>query len=52
MNLGFDAISQFPISQSAADNKVTINITGNNLTLDLYIIITLSKNVLRIIYFL
>ena len=33
MNLGFDAISQFPISQSAADNKVTINITGNNLTL-------------------
>ena len=33
MKLGFDAISQFPISQSAADNKVTINITGNNLTL-------------------
>ena len=33
MNLGFAAISQFPISQSAADNKVTINITGNNLTL-------------------
>ena len=31
MNLGFDAISQFPISQVAADNVVTITITGNNL---------------------
>ena len=31
MNLGFDAISQFPISQVAADNIVTITVTGNNL---------------------
>ena len=31
MNLGFDAISQFPISQVAADNVVTIIATGNNL---------------------
>ena len=31
MNLGFDAISQFPISQVATDNVVTITITGNNL---------------------
>ena len=31
MNLGFDAISQFPISQVAADNVVTISVTGNNL---------------------
>ena len=31
MNLGFDAISQFPISQVAADNELTITITGNNL---------------------
>ena len=31
MNLGFDAISQFPISQVAADNVVTITVTGNNL---------------------
>ena len=31
MNLGFDAISQFPISQVTADNVVTITVTGNNL---------------------
>ena len=31
MNLGFDAISQFPISQVSADNVVTIAVTGNNL---------------------
>ena len=31
MNLGFDAISQFPISQVGADNSVTIIATGNNL---------------------
>ena len=31
MNLGFDAISQFPISQVGADNTVTITVTGNNL---------------------
>ena len=31
MNLGFDAISKFPISQVAADNIVTITVTGNNL---------------------
>ncbi len=31
MNLGFDAISQFPISQVAKDNLVTITVTGNNL---------------------
>ena len=31
MNLGFDAISQFPISQVGADNTVTIIATGNNL---------------------
>ena len=31
MNLGFDAISQFPISQVNADNVVTITVTGNNL---------------------
>ena len=31
MNLGFDAISQFPISQVGADNVVTITVTGNNL---------------------
>ena len=31
MNLGFDAISQFPISQVAADNVVTLTVTGNNL---------------------
>ena len=31
MNLGFDAISQLPISQVGADNVVTITITGNNL---------------------
>ena len=31
MNLGFDAISQFPISQVAADNLVTLTVTGNNL---------------------
>ena len=35
MNLGFDAISQFPISQVAADNKVTVIINGNNLTLSI-----------------
>ena len=35
MNLGFDAISQFPISQVAADNKVTVVINGNNLTLSI-----------------
>ena len=33
MSLGFDAISQFPISQVAADNQVTVAINGNNLTL-------------------
>jgi len=31
MNLGFDAISQFPISQVGADNTVTITVAGNNL---------------------
>jgi hypothetical protein len=31
MNLGFDAISQFPISQVGADNTVTLIATGNNL---------------------
>jgi hypothetical protein len=31
MNLGFDAISQLPISQVGADNTVTITVTGNNL---------------------
>ncbi len=31
MNLGFDAISQFPISQVGADNTVTIIATGNYL---------------------
>ena len=31
MNLGFDAISQFPISQVAEDNQVTVAINGNNL---------------------
>ena len=31
MNLGFDAISQLPISQVGADNVVTITVTGNNL---------------------
>ena len=31
MNLGFDAISQLPISQVGADNVVTISVTGNNL---------------------
>ena len=31
MNLGFDAISQFPISQVAADDVVTLTVTGNNL---------------------
>ena len=31
MNLGFDAISQLPISQVGADNTVTIITTGNNL---------------------
>ena len=31
MNLGFDAISQLPISQVGADNTVTISVTGNNL---------------------
>ena len=31
MNLGFDAISQFPISQVGNDNVVTIVATGNNL---------------------
>ena len=31
MNLGFDAISQLPISQIGADNVVTISVTGNNL---------------------
>ena len=31
MNLGFDAISQLPISQVGADNTVTIIATGNNL---------------------
>ena len=31
MNLGFDAISQLPISQVGADNVVTIAVTGNNL---------------------
>ena len=35
MNLGFDAISQFPISQVAADNQVTVAINGNNLTLSI-----------------
>ena len=35
MNLGFDAISQFPISQVAADDKVTVIINGNNLTLSI-----------------
>ena len=31
MNLGFDAISQFPISQVGKDDAVTITVTGNNL---------------------
>ena len=31
MNLGFDAISQFPISQVGKDDVVTITVTGNNL---------------------
>ena len=31
MNLGFDAISQLPISQVGAANVVTITVTGNNL---------------------
>ena len=31
MNLGFDAISQFPISQVGKDDVVTIIATGNNL---------------------
>ena len=31
MNLGFDAISQFPISQVGKDDVVTLTITGNNL---------------------
>ena len=31
MNLGFDTISQLPISQVGADNVVTITVTGNNL---------------------
>ena len=31
MNLGFDAISEFPISQVGADNVVSIAVTGNNL---------------------
>ena len=31
MNLGFDAISQLPISQVGADNTVTLIATGNNL---------------------
>ena len=35
MNLGFAAISQFPISQVAADNQVTVAINGNNLTLSI-----------------
>ena len=35
MNLGFDAISQFPISQIGADNQVTVAINGNNLTLSI-----------------
>ena len=35
MNLGFDAISQFPISQIGADNQVTGAINGNNLTLSI-----------------
>ena len=34
MNLGFDAISQFPISQVGADNVVTITVTGNNLIIN------------------
>ena len=32
MNLGFDAISQFPISQVAADNSVLVSVTKNALT--------------------
>ena len=31
MNLGFDAISQFPISQIGKDDVVTLTVTGNNL---------------------
>ena len=31
MNLGLDAISQFPISQVGKDDVVTLTITGNNL---------------------
>jgi len=31
MNLGFDAISQFPISQVGKDDTVTVTVTGNNL---------------------
>ena len=31
MNLGFDAISQFPISQVGKDDVVTLTVTGNNL---------------------
>ena len=31
MNLGFDAISQFPISQVGEDNTLTLIATGNNL---------------------
>mgnify|MGYP003134190944 FL=1 len=31
MNLGFDAISQFPISQVGKDDTVIITVTGNNL---------------------
>ena len=45
MNLGFDAISQFPISQVGADNTVTIIATGNNLvaTVQMYPFCLVSK---------
>ena len=33
MILGFDAISQFPISQVAADNNVLVSVTKNELTI-------------------
>ena len=33
MNLGFDAISQFPISQVGADNSVLVSVTKNALTI-------------------
>ena len=33
MNLGFDAISQFPISQVGPDNSVLVSVTKNALTI-------------------